>query len=82
MSGSIEGGKAAAKTNKERHGADFYKKIGAKGGAKGGTGGFYYAKHVTGDEVFIRESGSKGGKISRRGKAPLKPVEEEETDGR
>lgn len=30
MPGNKEGALKAAKTNKERHGADFYKKIGAK----------------------------------------------------
>lgn len=68
MSGTLDGGRKARDTNKERHGADFYKKIGAKGGANNGTGGFYYAKHVLKDDKFIRESGKLGGQISRRRK--------------
>lgn len=35
MPGTIAGGVAAAKTNKQRHGPDFYKIIGAKGGKLG-----------------------------------------------
>ncbi len=34
------GGLKAAATNKERHGEDFYKRIGRKGGKAGKTGGF------------------------------------------
>lgn len=40
MAGTVAGGKKTAKTNKERHGSDFYKKIGAKGGSSSNTGGF------------------------------------------
>ncbi len=40
MAGTLTGGKTAAQTNKERHGDDFYKRIGAMGGKKGTTGGF------------------------------------------
>lgn len=62
MAGTITGGKAAASTNKERHGADFYAKIGAKGGKKGKTGGFFANRELA------REAGRKGGRISRRTK--------------
>jgi len=31
MSGTVEGGKKAAVTNKERHGKDFYAKLGQRG---------------------------------------------------
>jgi len=41
MAGTKAGGKLAAQTNKAKHGADFYAKIGAEGGKKGRTGGFY-----------------------------------------
>ena len=37
MSGTKAGGMKAAKTNLERHGADFYKRIGQKGGQNGHT---------------------------------------------
>lgn len=62
MSGTPEGGKLAAATNKERHGADFYSKIGAKGGKLGRTGGFYANRELA------RSAGRAGGLISRRGK--------------
>ena len=62
MAGTIEGGKAAAKTNKEKYGADFYGKIGAMGGRKGRTGGFFANRELA------RIAGAKGGRISRRGK--------------
>jgi general stress protein YciG len=63
MAGTVTGGKAAASTNKSRHGADFYAKIGAKGGKKGKTGGFFANRELA------REAGRKGGRISRRTKA-------------
>ena len=62
MAGTVKGGKAAAATNKKRHGADFYAKIGAKGGVKGKTGGFFANLELS------REAGRKGGRISRRTK--------------
>lgn len=40
MSGTRKGGLKAANTNKEKHGKDFYKEIGRKGGKAGNTGGF------------------------------------------
>ena len=61
MSGSMVGGRKAAKTNKERHGDDFYAKIGAIGGKKCVTKGF-----GTNPEL-AREAGRKGGLISKRG---------------
>lgn len=61
MPGTIAGGKAAAATNKKRHGDDFYRKIGAKGGLLGKTGGFYANRQLA------SEAGRKGGLISRRG---------------
>lgn len=70
MAGTVEGGKAAAVTNKEKHGADFYSKIGAKGGKKGRTGGFYANRELA------RITGAKGGSISRRGKGVAKEVAE------
>lgn len=63
MAGTIEGGKAAAATNKEKYGADFYARIGSKGGKLGHTGGFYQNRKLA------SEAGRKGGTISRRGKA-------------
>jgi uncharacterized protein len=62
MAGTKAGGKAAANTNKTKYGADFYARIGAVGGKKGHTGGFYANRELA------RIAGAKGGRISRRGK--------------
>lgn len=40
MSGTRKGGLKAAKTNKEKHGKDFYANIGRIGGRNSHTGGF------------------------------------------
>lgn len=63
MSGTKAGGIKAAKTNLERHGVDFYKRIGQKGGQNGHTGGF------AANRELARTAGAKGGSISRRGPA-------------
>jgi general stress protein YciG len=63
MAGTVKGGKAAAATNKAKHGSDFYARIGAMGGKKGRTGGF------AANPELARIAGAKGGRISRRGKA-------------
>lgn len=62
MAGTIAGGKAARDTNWQRYGRDFYKKIGAIGGKKGKTGGFFANRELA------RIAGAKGGRISRRTK--------------
>lgn len=61
MSGTKAGGLIAAMTNKRKYGPDFYARIGAIGGHKGRTGGFF-ANHA-----LAREAGRKGGLKSRRG---------------
>jgi general stress protein YciG len=66
MAGTKVGGMKAAATNKTRHGADFYAKIGAKGGKNGHTGGF------AANRELARVAGAKGGRISRRRKASEK----------
>lgn len=63
MSGTHIGGLKAAKTNKEKRGEDFYRDIGRKGGQNGHTGGF------AANPELAKIAGSKGGKISKRGKA-------------
>lgn len=73
ISGTSIGGKAAATTNKLKYGLGFYKEIGALGGAKGTTGGYWYKKHVLGDIESIRNAGRLGGRISRRGPNKLSP---------
>lgn len=62
MAGTKAGGKAAADTNKKKYGADFYARIGAAGGKKGRTGGFYANRDLA------RKAGAVGGKKSRRTK--------------
>ena len=66
MAGTKAGGHAAAATNKKKYGADFYAKIGAKGGKLGRTGGFFANRELA------RQAGAKGGRISRRSKKSLK----------
>lgn len=61
MPGNKIGGMKAAKTNKERHGEDFYARIGARGGHNGHTGGF------ASNPKLAREMGEKAGRISKRG---------------
>ena len=60
MAGTRAGGLAAAKTNKEIHGVDFYKNIGSIGGKKTGAKGFALNRELA------RSAGAKGGKISKR----------------
>jgi len=62
MAGTKAGGTQAAITNKAKYGEDFYTKIGAKGGKKGRTGGFYANRELA------RIAGTKGGTISKRGR--------------
>ena len=62
MAGTKEGGKKAAARNKAKYGPDFYAKIGASGGKKGTTGGFFANRDLA------RSAGAKGGRISRRTK--------------
>lgn len=62
MAGTKEGGKNAAATNKSLYGKDFYARIGAIGGKKGTTGGFYANRELA------RTAGAIGGRKSRRGK--------------
>lgn len=63
MAGTKEGGKKAAKTNQEKFGKDFYKRIGAMGGKAGNTGGF------AANRELASIAGKIGGAISKRGKA-------------
>ena len=61
MSGTLAGGKKAAATNKVKHGENFYKIIGAKGGRNGHTGGF------AANPELAKIAGAKGGRLSKRG---------------
>lgn len=62
MSGTRLGGQRAAATNKERHGDDFYKRIGSRGGrAKTSK-----PKGFAANPELAAKAGRKGGEISRR----------------
>ena len=69
MAGTPAGGQKAAQTNLKKHGKDFYKRIGKKGGQNGHTGGF------ASNPELAKIAGSKGGKKSKRGaaKQPKQP---------
>lgn len=60
MAGTAKGGRLAAQKNKQKHGEDFYKRIGAIGGRNSHTGGFFANRELA------RRAGAKGGSISRR----------------
>jgi hypothetical protein len=61
MAGTKIGGAKTAITNKEKYGPDYHARIGAAGGKKGTTGGFFANRELA------RIAGKKGGRISRRG---------------
>lgn len=63
MSGTKAGGAKARETNYEKHGKDFYKKIGQKGGKKSGI-----LKGFALNRELASKAGKKGGSISRRGR--------------
>ena len=64
MSGTKVGGLKASVTNKEKHGEDFYQRIGRKGGKK-----CRIKKGFALNPQLASIAGRKGGKISKRGKA-------------
>lgn len=61
MAGTYEGGVKAAKANRERHGDDFYARIGSKGGKKSRGGGF------AANRELASRAGKIGGQRSKRG---------------
>jgi hypothetical protein len=65
MGGTKAGGKKCAAINKATYGEDFYKRIGAMGGAKGTTGGF------AANRELARRAGALGGRISKRKKRAI-----------
>lgn len=62
MAGTKEGGVAAAATNKAKYGKEFYAIIGALGGKKSRTGGFYANRELA------SRAGKIGGQRSKRKK--------------
>ena len=62
MPGTKAGGLKAASTNRERHGADFYRSIGSRGGSTPTT----KPKGFAANPLIAREAGRRGGTISRR----------------
>lgn len=66
MAGSVAGAKKAAATNVSKYGGDFYKRIGRIGGSAKVPKGFALNRELA------AIAGSKGGRISRRGKAKPK----------
>ena len=74
MAGTKEGGLKAAKTNKAKHGPDFYKNIGRKGGKQTPKRPRGFASEVVGKDGMTgaeraKAAGRRGGQISRRGKS-------------
>ena len=63
MSGTVDGGLKAAETNKQRYGSDWYKKIGKLGGKACVPKGFAV------NPELAKRAGSRGSKLSKRGKA-------------
>lgn len=69
MSGTVAGGLKAKKTIIERHGSDWYRKIGRIGGRNGHVKGFAV------NPELAKRAGSIGGKLSKRGPAKKKKEE-------
>ena len=65
MAGTSQGGRVAAQHNKKKYGKDFYARIGAMGGKKSRTGGFFA------NPDLARMAGAKGGKRSQKKRAEL-----------
>lgn len=79
MAGTIYGGKKAAQSNIERHGKDYYSRIGRKGGKRSTTGGFASQKvgkdGLTGLER-AKLAGAKGGRRSKRPPATIQRLKD------
>lgn len=65
MSGTLEGGRKAAATNKAKYGKEFYSNIGRKGGSKSHP----ETRPFAANPELARIAGAKGGKKSKRGPA-------------
>ena len=82
MAGNKAGAQKAAKTIKQRHGEDFYRRIGHIGGSATPSQPRGFASQVVGKDGLTgleraRIAGSKGGTKSRRGPAKKKKDEDE-----
>lgn len=66
MAGTIQGAVKAKKTNLERHGEDFFQRIGVLGGQKKGVAKGFAAGEA--GRARAIEAGKRGGKRSKRGK--------------
>lgn len=75
MSGTPEGGKKAAATNRELYGEDFYTRIGKKGGKIA-----HPETRTFANKDFARKVGAKGGRKSRRGPIVHDTLTEEELE--
>ena len=65
MAGTKAGGLKARETNKAKYGEDYYSRQGRKGGSVSHPETRYFYLHPE----FAKKVGSKGGKISKRGKS-------------
>ena len=66
MAGTLQGGKRASQTNKERHGEDFYQRIGKLSNASWEKNGRKPRGFAANPEL-ARIAGRKGGLKSRKG---------------
>ena len=62
MPGTVSGGRKARETNYKKHGKDFYRIIGSKGGQQKTN----KPKGFAANPALARVAGAKGGRISRR----------------
>lgn len=63
MSGTVAGGKKCAKANKERHGEDYYKRIGKLGGKAKTT----KPKGFAANPALAKLAGHMAGSVGKRG---------------
>lgn len=71
MAGTITGAKKAAKTNKEKYGADYYRHLGHLGGSAITD----KPRGFAANPELAKRAGRIGGKRSKRGKAKKNPEE-------
>ena len=68
MPGTVTGGKKCAQVNKERHGEDYYKRIGSKGGKAKTT----KPKGFAANPALAKLAGHMAGSVGKRGYKLLK----------